>query len=343
MARSAPALETLLADPAWLPQRVDVAARRLLFVRLDVDALRAAEFLDERVLAGRPQGCWAALDDVLARAASLPQATPHAIFHIGHCGSTLVANLIDRLPGALALREPLVLRSLAELHEELPRATARYDAARWAALCDALVALLGRPHGGLRPVVKATSSCNALVEPLLARGPGTRVLLLELALEPYLATLLKSPAARADALRFAPARLQYLHAALADDAVRLPALSDPEQIALGWIAEQLRLSRTQAGSGGRVLRLDFEELLAAGPAALARIASHFGLASDADALARAWHPDVLGRYAKARDHAYSRADRDADLAESRRRFGSEIAEGLRFADALRARYPELAR
>ena len=88
--------------------------------------------------------------------------------------------------------------------------------------------------------------------------------------------------------------------------------------------------------------LDFAALLAGGRDGLAAVAAHFGLAHDDAALAQAWHPDVLGRYAKARDHAYSAADREADLAESRRRHGDAIRAGLAYADALRARHPALA-
>ncbi|HET9484109.1 MAG TPA: hypothetical protein VFO79_09145, partial [Xanthomonadales bacterium] len=237
----------------------------------------------------------------------------------------------------------LVLRTLAELHEELGRATARCDAAGWQALSDALLALLARPHGDLRPLAKATSNCNALLIPWLERHPGARALALRIALEPWLATLLKSPAAVADALRFAPARLQDLHARVGEASVRLPALSVPEQLALGWIAERARFAAARAAHGERVLELDFAALLDGGSAVLARIAEHFGLAHDDAALARAWHPEVLGRYAKARDHAYSRADRDADLAQARRRFAAEIGAGLRYAETLYARYPALPR
>ncbi|HVF34931.1 MAG TPA: hypothetical protein VND91_06375 [Candidatus Saccharimonadia bacterium] len=341
MADAAPGLDALLAEPQWFLHRLDPAARRALFVRLDRDAMRAAAFLDERVLVAQPRGCWTGLDELVARASVLPRPTPHAIFHIGHCGSTLVANLLDRLPGTLALREPLVLRTLAELREELPRATARYDLPRWRALFDAVVALLGRAHDDLRPLVKATSNCNALIEPWLERDAGAKLLLLHVALEPWLATLLKSPAARADAVRFAPARLAYLHAALGDDTLRLHGLSDAEQLALGWLAERLRFANAAAASNGRAMRLDFADLLREGPPAFARVAAHFGLAHDAESVARAWHPDVLGRYAKAREHAYSPDDRDADLAESRRRHGGEIAAALRYADTARVRFPAL--
>jgi len=343
LSSKAPTLATLVASAEWLPHQLDVAGRRVLFVRLAAAEIRAASFLDERVLTGTREGAWVPLAELLAALAPRPRAAPHVIFHVGHCGSTLVANLLERLPGAIAMREPLALRALAELAEELPRASTRLDEARWQTLTDALLALYARPHDGAHVVVKATSSCNALIEPWLAQHPGTRALLVSIALEPYLATILKSPAARADALRFAPARLEALHRVVGDDGVRLPVLADAEQIALGWLAEQARFAAAKARFGARVARLDFAELLRDGAAGFARIAAHFGFAGDDAALARAWHPDVLGRYAKARDHAYSPDDREADLAEARRRHGDEIAAGLAFAATLRERYASLPR
>ena len=337
-----PPLATLVASPEWFPHRLDPDGARVLFVRLSEPRIRAAAFLDERVLDAATEGGWGPLDAVLEATAGHERRTPHAIFHIGHCGSTLVANLLDRLPGGIALREPLVLRTLAELFEELPRATARFDEAGWHGLADTLLALLARPHGAARPFVKATSSCNALLGPWLGRDASVRAIALSIALEPWLATIMKSPASRADAARFAPARLAALHAAVGDDAVRLPRLAEPERLATAWLAEQARHAAIAAREPGRMLRVDFDALLAGGAAALAPIARHFGLPDDEGALATAWHPDVLGRYAKAREHAYTAADRDADLAESRRRHGEAIAAGLRHADALRQRSPVLA-
>ena len=338
----APPLATLVASAEWFPHRFDPDGARVLFVRFPESKLRAAEFLDERALDASVEGAWVPLDAVLEATAGTPHAVPHAIFHIGHCGSTLVANLLDRLPGAIALREPLVLRALAELYEELPRATARCDRQGWDALAGALVGLLARPHGAARPFVKATSNCNALIEPWLARDPSSRAMALSVALEPWLATMLKSSGARADAAHHAPARLAAFHALVGDEALRLPRMGEPERLAMAWLAEQARASQVAARRPSQLLRVDFDALLARGPAALVPLARHFGLAHDADAMARAWHPDVLGRYAKARAHAYSAADRDADLAESRRRHGDAIAAALRHADALRRRYPVLA-
>jgi hypothetical protein len=333
-------IEALRDSPGWFVHQLDLAGERALLVALAPSELRAAAFLDERVLGGNRAGFWAPLERVLAALGPAPVQPPHAIFHIGHCGSTLLSRLLDGLPGTLGLREPLPLRLLAALREELGTPLARVDAPQWQALFDGVLAALARrPPGVERVVVKATSSANALIEPWLAGG-AARAVLLSVRLAPWLATILKSASARSDALAFAPARLGALHALVGDDALRLPALAAPERIALGWIAELARFARARRASGA--LALDFDDFLAAPASALATDAAHLGLAHDDAAVTRALDPAVLGRYAKATEHAYDAAARAADLAESRRRFGGEIDAGLRFVERTIARYPVLA-
>ena len=344
MTTPASVLAEAIADPAWFPHQLDLPGRRVLMVRLPERDVRAAEFLDERVLGRQRDGFWVPAAQWLEEASKLPPRAPQAIFHIGHCGSTLLANLFEALPGVLALREPLILRTLADACEALPSPVARMDRARFAEWFDASVRVLARPHTpGQRVVAKATSSCNALIEPWLERVDEARALMLYIDLDSYLATILKSPASRSDCARFAPARLAFLHGAVGDDTVRLHALDDAQQVALGWVAELLRFERARERFGARCAMLDFAELLDGGIGVLARVAAHLKLDANLGDYAAAWSPAVLGRYAKARNHVYGADDRAADLAESRRRHGDEIDAGLAFADALIARYPALDR
>ncbi len=119
-------LATLAESPDWFCHQLDLEADRALLLRLEPAAIRAAAFLDERVLAGRSDGFRIPLATLRERAQACVGRAPHAIFHIGHCGSTLLARVLGELPGLRVLREPLPLRTLAALYEELPQATARY-------------------------------------------------------------------------------------------------------------------------------------------------------------------------------------------------------------------------
>src|SRR5699024_6494412 len=105
-------LEGLREDPCVFPQELDPINRRLLLVRLTEAKIRAASFLDGRVLDGGEPGGWIPL----ARALEVrPRNSGPAgiILHCGHCGSTLISRLLGELPGAWVLREPLALHALA--------------------------------------------------------------------------------------------------------------------------------------------------------------------------------------------------------------------------------------
>ncbi|WP_092405262.1 hypothetical protein [Dokdonella immobilis] len=337
-----PAVARAMAiDAGSFLQQMDLLQRRALFVRISQSDLRAASFLDERLgLQGR-EGLWVPLQGLseLASAIGQPTATAGCIFHIGHCGSTLLSRLLDQDPGVLGLREPMVLRELAAAERELDTPVARLARERWRSLFADSLALLGRPFSaGQQIVIKATSSCNNLVEPLLTLDDQVRIVLMYLPLESYLATLMKAPGGGLDILSGAPARLQYLHHALADDSIRLHHLDAAETVAMSWVAELLRFRQIETATvaGRRILLLDFEELLENPAAHLDAVRTHLGLDSTPIDNAALMQSPVMRAYAKSPGHAYSPADRAHDINLSRRKFGREIAGGMRWAESLLA-------
>ena len=329
----------MLSDPHYLPYRFDPIGRRVLWLRLDTAQRRKASFLDERAIPRQAQGAWAPMAS-LADTGATPGNAPHAIFHIGHCGSTLLSRLLEEWPQVQALREPLPLRTLAAMWPDRHQPWSRLSSGEADVALGLLWRALGRP---LPPseytVVKATSSCNGLIAPLLEGNPSLRVVLLDLPLEPYLATLLKSDNSMLDAASAADERLRFLHmCGLAGD-VALHSLSLPMQCAMGWLAEQLRFSNLERTYAGRVLRIDFEQLLRTPVATLEAVARHYGL--DAGYVAAAAGSDAWRRYSKAPDHDYSAADRAHDLELAARRFEAPLQEGLAWVRAHCAQEPHL--
>lgn len=303
-------------------------------MRLDAAARASAAFLDQRALPPSPEGYWVPLQAVFDAPAPAP-ARLDWIFHIGHCGSTLLSRLMQAWPDVATLREPLPLRAVAEAMDAgavVPRGLERRLAELWA-----------RPlPPSSRTLVKATSSCNVLAAPLLDAMPSARAVLLDMPLRPYLATVLKSQASLADVAAAAPGRARVLAAGDDEVATELAALPVAEQCAMGWLAEQLRFGELASGPvGGRVLRVDFEALLATPRDTLARIAAHLRL--DAVHLPAALDSPWWHRYAKAGDHAYGVADRRHDLALADERHGEARDRALAWLDGFLERHPALAR
>ncbi|MDR0184425.1 sulfotransferase [Lysobacter arvi] len=324
-----------LDRPDFLPFKLDLIGRRVLWLRLDEAQRREAAFLDDRAIAPNAEGGWAPLESLLARTADdLPPA--HAIFHIGHCGSTLLSRLLETWPEVQGLREPLPLRTLAEAWPTLDEATSRLsqDQAE-----DALRALWARWSQALAPhtrnVVKATSSCNGLIAPLLAQHPELRAVLMDMPLRPYLATLLKSPNSVFDAASAAAERLRFLQHHGVATHLSLHDIPLHRQCALGWLAEQMRFDALAKGRyDDRVIRLDFESLLDEPARELRRVAVHLGL--DPARVDEAVASPAWGRYSKAQSHGYGRDDRAHDLALSMKTFDADIRDAEAWVAALAA-------
>ena len=336
----------LARDPGAFLQQLDSVQRRALFVRLSEADLRTASFLDERLgLQGR-EGFWIPLDTLLGVSAAIAPkvAAPHYIFHIGHCGSTLISRLLDKCDGVLGLREPLVLRELAATQQELESPLSRVSVKEWDALCTASLNVLARAFSpGQHALIKATSNCNNLIGKALDHDPASRAILLYIPLESYLATMLKAQGGGLDALHSAPARLRFLHQVLGVEAPRLHELDPAEVLAMGWLAEMTRFRQAKAADAGegRIMLLDFEQWLARPDELLEAARRHLGLGASAagDVPVVQW-PEMRA-YAKSPGHAYSPADRVHDLDLSRRKFAREISIGMHFAERMAKQHPQL--
>lgn len=326
-------MQTPVDDPQQFPFALDVATARVLVVELTARQRAQAAFLDQRALADGARGVWHPLAQAVDRAHALPRGRLDFIFHMGHCGSTLLSRVLQSWPELQVLREPLPLRTLAELrYAHVP------DAVQRERIAEALLRLWARPiaaHG--RTLIKATSSCNGLADELLAADECRHALLLRVSLERYLATILKAPGSVRDAIAAAPERAEDLHRR-SEGAVAPPDSADtPAICAMGWLAERLRFDALAAASGGRALQVDFDDLLQDRASGIARIAGFLGLSlsrTDAALASPAWQ-----RYAKDTAHDYDGEDRAHDLQLASERHADDIAHGIRWVESQRAHVP----
>ena len=330
-------LEALLpASPDAYPHNLELAGGRVLVLRLDERAYRAASFLDDRILAPSTQGAWLPGAAVTEASRRVREPRPvHFIFHTGHVGSTLLSRLLDETGLVLPLREPLLLRTIADAAESVGRPDSLLAKEQFQALLDMTLRLWSRGYAGTRAVVvKATSSAGSLAPVLLERSPPSRAVYLNLAAEPYLATLLGGANSSADLRGHGPGRMRRLLAGRALPVEPLHALSPGELAALGWLVESLTRRDAIAAHGPRVLAVDFDEFLADVPGQLGRVAAHFGLELQPAKLAAAAAGPVLGQYSKAPQLPFPPGERAARLASSRRDNRAEIARGLAWLERL---------
>lgn len=337
--------QDIMAGPELFAHKLDLAAETLLLVRLSRDAFREASFLDDRVITPQTQGSWYKLSSVEATLTGCAAVLPlHFIFHAGHVGSTLLSRLIEQAGAVLALREPLPLRSLAEIQDDIGAMHALFDEASLNRFSLLALLLWSRGYTDTRSVIlKATSATARIAPRLLSLAPQARAIYIHLAAEPYLATLLAGQNSPIDLRGMARERFQRLHRlAGAEAAQSLHLLGVGELAAMTWCAEMLTRQHIRESTPERVFCLDFEALLADPAPALKAVFSHLGLQPPAGYLDHIKEAPVWGRYAKASEVPYSPQIRAEILNESRERNREEIRRGLVWIERLARSAPAAA-
>lgn len=323
--------------PDVYPQGIDLIHQTLLLVQFDAAAYRAASFLDDRILTPKVRGVWVPIVRVAAAARAVQNRRPmHFIFHTGHVGSTLVSRLLDETGAVLPLREPLPLRVLANAHDALGKPDSLLSEAHFDALLDLFLTLWRRGYSDSRAVVlKATSSAGRVAGPLLAKSDDARAICLNLRPEPYLATLLAGQNSVSDLRGHAAERMRRLIRTLSlERPTPIHALSPGELAAMSWLTETATQYDALQRFAGRVIREDFDAILADVAGSMARIATHFGLTADDRYLSTVARSPALTRYAKAPEHAYTPELRQQILSEAQRMHSAEIRKGLAWLDGV---------
>lgn len=335
-------LSGLHKSPDYFLHDLDLVNRRALVVKQDEAVYRRASFLDQRALKPDTRGAWFPLDTVYPHLEGLKPAAPaYFIFHVSHCGSTLVSRLLAELPGCEPLREPLALLALAMQRRELERPVSRLDGPGWDrlfALCFTLLSRTYRP--GERVLVKATSACANLLAPLGLQAPASRALLLYNDLETWLANMLRDEMVRENGRFYAPAWLMDFHALTGRKDLRLAPLKDAEQFALNWLTGMLHFERARQQAPERSLLCDFEGFLA-DPAGSLQSAGRF-LGFDTARAAEVAAGPLMKSYAKNTDRPFDARQRQRELEESRRQNAQELQSGLGLAEKLCGEIPMLA-
>ena len=324
------------------PHQVDLLEDRLLMLRLSEETLRDASFLDQRVLTRGADGAWFAWQQVAERMGNAATGTTaHYVFHIGHCGSTLISRLLAEL-GVTPLREPLPLRTLAEMLPDLGQPYSRWSRdtfeTRLALLCN----LFDRGAGPR--AVKATSFCNDLAPLILAGNQAVRATIVYARPRAYIANMLAGSNSRLDLSSVAPLRLRRLDARTGGGLGCLHEMSPGIVAGMSWASEMSALAATFDGSdGARVLAVDFDDFLRDVRGSLGRLARHIVPGTQDDLIAAAAASPALTRYSKAPEHVYDAGLRDSVLADAERRWSEDIRAGLAWCERAATRWPVVAR
>lgn len=281
-----------------------------VIVAMDRAAYARSIFLDARL---SPAGERAQHVPVAALAAiAAPPPTTAWIFHVAHCGSTLLARALDALSDSLVLREPLALRQLAFAPDP-----ERLELA---------LAMLGRRYGGDVPtLVKANVPVNALLPAIAAADGEAPAVFLHLRLEDYAFAVLRSPQHR----RWVRDMATRFAAPMAND---LPGASDAVCLAALWLW-QMRAFGAALDVMPRACSLDAERFYADPAATLAALAPRLGRSADAAGAAALVAGPLFATYSKRPGVAFDNAARLARRAALALELAGEVAEARRWAES----------
>jgi hypothetical protein len=317
-------------SPAAYPHTYDVANDALGLVSFTEADFCRASFLDQRALTPQTRGQWLRWPQALAAIGTEQTRDCQFIFHIGHVGSTLMSRLIGEHPDVLALREPLPLRTLAQLSAELDDFECYVARDGYDARADALLHLLSRRfRSGQRVNVKATSYVSEIAANLLRRVRDPAALFMYVPADVYVASILAGEASRGEMRETAGARLRRLHRRSGDMRWRLHAMSEGERIAMSWACEMTALIAAETAlPGAKIGWVDFERMLGAPAETLSAALDHFGRPMPAENVDRIVAGPLMRQYSKAPEHGYTPQLRRDVLAQARREHAAELRKGL---------------
>lgn len=280
-----------------------------VFMPMDRAAYHRSIFLDGRIspAADRMMRVPAA---ALADPARRPAPTGW-IFHVAHCGSTLLARALDRPETNLVLREPLALRQLA----------LSPDPARLALVA---AMLSKRYRSDLPTIVKANVPVNFLLPELAAIDPGASAIFLYATLRDYLLAILRSDNHR-DWLRRVTAQL-------AGHLGDLSGLSDAQRCAALWRA-QIQAFAAAMGTMPNARALDAEAFFDDPGSVLACAARHLAVPMSGTDIVGTVGGPLFSTYSKNPEQAFDNRARLARRAELETPLAGEIDEALRWVEA----------
>lgn len=285
-----------------------------LFRPMDRDAYGRSIFLDMRIDPAAPGAMRVPLDPLIGHVRGhRPKGGIGWIFHVAHCGSTLLARGLDAPGRSLVLREPVPLRQLAV---EAAGAFAGEAAPEgWRDGLDLAVAMLAKRYDPAQPVVvKANVPVNFILPEIMAIDPEAKGLLLHFAWDDYLAAILRSDQHRSW-VRNVTAELAP---AMAIEVGALDGLSDAELAAALWLA-QMRIYARALDRWPQLRSLDAERLFAAPGEVIAEVAGYFGISG------LSVQAELLGSYAKTPGVAFDNAARLARRRANQEALASELS------------------
>jgi hypothetical protein len=335
--------EEIVQTALWHLFDFDLASQTYTLMRIEEEIYRQASFLDQRI---GSFGCPMVRYELKHLAQMFPRLGQQRgamgfIFHVGHCGSTLLSRALSASLRVLPLREPMTLRTLSTHQRDLDTPMSFIARPDWEWLLTTILDSLARRfQDGQFNVVKATSTGNNLIVPVLEESDSHRAILLYVPLETYLATMLGKGKEGGDLWGQAPIRMKDWLSIDEQPDFALHELRAPQFAVLSWLTSINHMFSAREKFDDRLMMMDFEDLIADSRRNLTAAASFFGLESETGEIIERF-PEISSSYSKLPDRRYTPEYRKQLLLSTRDEHAADIKAGLEWAEYLIDRAPQL--
>lgn len=329
----------LMVDPEFYVYDFAANTRTSEFLIINEDLLEIAPFVDARLepyARGRFTIATGELDQLVA---NMPQARPrqYYIFHHAFVCSTLLARCLAQSEAFFSLKEPQIVRSLADLARIRRSSGEFHDGSGWGRFLNTHLKLLAKNYTrGRNVVIKASNLANILMPEILTHVPAAKMIYMYSPLEPFLVSNLKKRAETREKI----SSLLGLIARDGDFNQRYPGLAGAsgrsflKQCAVLWLASNHHfLAQASSAHPERVRTLNMLDFLAAPRATMSRVSRYFDHAATDEELDRMAGEAVMNRHAKDLSKAYDARMREAENAAIIRQHGTEIAAARRWLES----------
>jgi hypothetical protein len=327
----------LLFEPGYYVFDVALDSNLTKFLLVDENLLGLAPFIDNR-FEPLAQARFAISTRELSRLERMHQIKrPQSafIFHHAFVCSTLLARCLNQIDAFFSLKEPWILRRLADIkrsqRQQIPRN-------QWREMFTCYLGLLAKNYQtGRTPVIKVTNVANNLVADVLRYLPGQKILYLYSDLESFLVSNLKKP--RETQEKMPDLAVNFLFDG--DFAQRFPAFSNVPKLnflqvcALIWLVNLYNFKHSVAKfDQSNIKTLEMTDFLTNMAECLQNLSRFFGHEASPNEIEQMMDPSVTETDAKHQDKVYGRQSKQQETAQVLDRHSVEIGKTIKWIKPL---------
>ncbi len=319
----APPLQELLTNPDFYLWRLE--GSYAIFIQMTRASFQKSIFTDQRIVPASSNLIKIRIDKLLKVFKKYDPPRMSYIFHVAHCGSTLLSRALDFSEKNIVYREPSALRQLAVMVAENDWGDA--PPASWRNKFRLATALLSKSYIKNAPVViKANVPVNFLIDKLMKLNPETPGLLLYSTFENYLLSILKSPTHRAWSVSVVNSLAKAIERHTGVSEFDQKQLSAPQVVACLWLA-QMSIYSEAAEKYENLKTVDSELFFSDPGPVLAKTFELFDLAvseQETDSIVKS---HLFAHYSKDPRYEYSNERRVTERQVLKQSIVKELEEG----------------